>query len=102
MSLYCDRNMNDVILTRKIPENTQLHLVFLLGIFLVEITSFMFLSQHRDTQAILCLLNIDYLLTEYEVCTGKYFSEVFIQTALQRSKVCAKRPKGKCFPIQTD
>ena len=57
--VYCDRNMNDAISTRKIPEYTRLRLMFSLGIFLVEITSFMFLSQHRDTQAIFYLLNRD-------------------------------------------
>ena len=50
--------MNDAISTRKIPKNTRLRLVFLLGIFLVEMSSFMFLSQHRDGQAIFYLLNI--------------------------------------------
>ena len=30
---------------------------FFLGIFLVEMTSFMFLSQHRDTQAIFYCVN---------------------------------------------
>ena len=49
--------MNDAISTRKIPKNTRLCLMFSLGIFLVEMTSFVFLSQHRDTQAIFYLLN---------------------------------------------
>ena len=49
MSLYCDRNMNDAISTSKIPENTRLRLVFSLGVLLVEMTSFMLLSQQRDT-----------------------------------------------------
>ena len=57
VSLYCHRNMNDIISTRKIPENTRLHLVFSLDIFQVEMMSFMFLSQHRATQAIVYLLN---------------------------------------------
>ena len=48
--------MNDTILTRKIPENARLRLVFSLDIFLVEMVSFMFLLQHRDTKAIFYLL----------------------------------------------
>ena len=56
--LYCGRNMIDAISTGKIPENTRLRLVFSLGIFVVEMTSFVFLSQHRDTQAIFYLLKI--------------------------------------------
>ena len=36
---------------------------------------------------------IDYLLTECEVCTGKYLPEVFMQTERQRSVVCAKKGK---------
>ena len=50
--------MNDVISTGKIGENTRLHLVFSPDIFLVEMTSFMFLSQHRDTQAIFYWLKV--------------------------------------------
>ena len=52
-----DRNMNDAISTGKIQENTRLYLVFSPGIFPVEMTSFMFLSQHGDTQVIFYLLN---------------------------------------------
>ena len=55
VSLYCGRNMNDASSTRKIPEITRLRFVFSLGIFLDEMTSFLFLFQHRDTQAILYL-----------------------------------------------
>ena len=48
--------MNDDISTRKIPsENTRRSRVFF-GIFLVEMASFMFLSQDRDTKAIFYLL----------------------------------------------
>ena len=36
----------------------RLHLVYSLGIFPVEITSFMFLSQHTDTQAVVSWLNV--------------------------------------------
>ena len=50
--------MNDAISTGKTPENTRLHLTFSLGIFPVEMMSFMFLSQYIDTQAIFYLLNI--------------------------------------------
>ena len=50
--------MNDAISTRKIPENAQLGLVLSLGIFQVEMTSFMFLPHHRDTQAIFYFLTI--------------------------------------------
>ena len=52
VSLYCDRNMNDDISTWKIPENIRLRLV---------LSHFTFLSQHRDSQAILCLLNKTFL-----------------------------------------
>ena len=40
VSLYYDRNIHHPISNGKIPENTQLCLVFLLGIFLVEMTCF--------------------------------------------------------------
>ena len=57
MPLCCDRNINGVISTEKMPsENTRRSRVFS-GIFLVEMTSFMFLSQYRDTKAIFYLLN---------------------------------------------
>ena len=47
--------MNDVVSTEKNPsENTRRSRVFS-GIFLVEMASFMFLSQYRDTKAIFCL-----------------------------------------------
>ena len=47
--------MNDVISTRKMPsENTRRSRVFS-GIFLVEMVSFMFLSQYRDTRDIFYL-----------------------------------------------
>ena len=58
VSLYCDRNICDPISTKKIPGNTRLSLVFSLGIFPIEMTSFMFLSQHRYTQAIFYFSNI--------------------------------------------
>ena len=45
MSLYCDRSIPDAISTTKIPENTQLCLVFALGILPVEMT-FMFPSEY--------------------------------------------------------
>ena len=52
MSLCCDRNMNDVISTRKmLSGNTRRSRVFS-GISPVEMASFMFLSQYRDTKAI--------------------------------------------------
>ena len=55
MSLCCDRNMNDVISTRKMSsENMRRSWVFS-GIFLVEMPSFMFPSQYRDTKAIFYL-----------------------------------------------
>ena len=47
--------MSDVISTRKMPsENTRRSQAFT-GIFLVELASFMFLSQYRDTKAIFYL-----------------------------------------------
>ena len=57
VSLHCDRNMTEAISIEKIPENTRLRLGFSLGIFPVQMTSFMFLSHHRHTQAIFYLLN---------------------------------------------
>ena len=45
---------------------------------------------------------IDYLLTECEVCTGKYLPEVFVQTERRRSEVCAEKAEGKYFPVQTE
>ena len=63
MTLYCDRYMNDAIWTGEIPENTWLCLMFSLDIFLVEMTSFMYLSQQRDTQAISYLLWYIYIYT---------------------------------------
>ena len=56
VSLGCDRNMDDAISIIKMSENTKLHLVFSLGIFLVKMMSLRFLSQSRDTQAIFYLL----------------------------------------------
>ena len=57
----------DMVDIRKTQEN----LGYSLGIFLVEMT-FMFLSQHRDTQAIFYLLNrnlfISYKLLLYKLC----------------------------------
>ena len=54
--LFCGRNMNDAISTGKMPgENTRRLRVFS-GNFPVKMASFMFLSQHRDTQAIFYLL----------------------------------------------
>ena len=49
VSLCCDRNMNDAISIEQMRENTRLRLLFPLGIFPVEMASFVFLSQNRDT-----------------------------------------------------
>ena len=46
--------------------------------------------------------NTDYLLTECEVCRGKYLPEVLVQTKRRRREVCAKKPEGKYFPVQTE
>ena len=55
LECLCDRNMNDVISARKIhSENTRRSRAFS-GNFLVEMASFMFLSQYRDTKAIFYL-----------------------------------------------
>ena len=35
--------------------------------------------------------NIDYLLTECDVCTGKYLAEVFVQTQRRRSELSAEK-----------
>ena len=43
----------------------------------------------------------DYLLTEYEVCTGKHLSEVFVQTEQRRSEVCVEKIRGQIL-FRTD
>ena len=48
------------------------------------------------------LLSTKGLLTECEVCRGKYLPEVFVQTERRRSEVCAKKNEGKYFPVQTE
>ena len=53
MALWCDRNVNDDISTGKMPENTKHSQVFS-GIFLVEMTSSMFLSV-KGTKAVFYL-----------------------------------------------
>ena len=40
------------------------------------------------------------LLTEIEVCMGKYLPEVFVQTERRRSEVCADKPKANTFPYK--
>ena len=50
-----------------IPENTRLRNVFLQGMFPVEMTSFMFLSQHRDTQVSFYLLKENFRLSKYHI-----------------------------------
>ena len=53
--LCCDRDINDITSTRKMPsENTRCSQV-LYGVFPVEMASFRFLSQHRDMNAIFYL-----------------------------------------------
>ena len=52
MSRCCDRNMNDVISTRKMPSENMWRSRVFSGIFLVEMVSFMFLSQYSDTKSI--------------------------------------------------
>ena len=59
--LYCDRNMNDVISTGKILENTWLRLVLSLGIFPVKITSFMFLTRRQAIFHLLTMKTINIL-----------------------------------------
>ena len=55
MSPCCDRNMNDVILTEKMPsENSWCSRVFS-SVFPVEMAPFMFLSQFRDRKGIFYL-----------------------------------------------
>ena len=52
MSLCCERNMNDIISTIPFPsENTRRSQAFS-GVFTVEMMSFMFLPQYRETKAI--------------------------------------------------
>ena len=50
--------------------------------------------------AVLSFVNTKDLLTECEVCIGKYLSEVFVQTERRRSEVCAK--KLRQIPSRTD
>ena len=60
MSLYCDRNIHDAISTGKIQKNKHLTTPRVFSrYFSVEMTSSMFLSQHRDTQVIFYLFNIE-------------------------------------------
>ena len=49
-------NIYEAILTKKIPENTRLRLVYPLRIFPAEMTSFMLLLQYRDTRGLCYLL----------------------------------------------
>ena len=45
---------------------------------------------------------INYLLTECEVCPGKYLPEVFVQTSGDEgAKSVRKNPEGKYFFVQT-
>ena len=44
---------------------------------------------------ILYIRYIDYLLTECKVCTGKYLSEVFVQTVRRKSEVCVEENRGQ-------
>jgi hypothetical protein len=46
------------------------------------------------------VLNIKGLLTESEVCTGKYLPEIFVQTERRKSEVCADKPKANIFPYR--
>ena len=55
-------------------------------------------SSIRQTEQI--RKNTKGLLTECEVCTGKYLPEVFVQTERRMSEVCAKKTEGKYFPVQ--
>ena len=42
------------------------------------------------------------LLTECEVCTGKYFPEVFVQTERRKERGLCEKNEGKYFPVQTE
>ena len=66
MSLYCDRTMNDAISSGKISENTELRLVFPLDMLPAEMTLFMFLAYHRDTQAIFFFVYIYIYMQPHE------------------------------------
>ena len=52
VSLYRDRNIHDSISTRKISETTRLSRLLLVfsDIFPIKMTSFKFLSKHRDSR----------------------------------------------------
>ena len=41
------------------------------------------------------------LLTECEVCTGKYCLRFFVQAERRRSEVCAIKTEGNTFPYRT-
>ena len=60
MSLLSDRNIHDAISVGKMPEDTRVRLVFPLSIFLLEMMPFMFLSQHRQTQAAFLFMQVRY------------------------------------------
>jgi hypothetical protein len=52
----------------------------------------------RNIERFIC--DIKGLLTESDVCTGKYLREVFVQTERRRSEVCADKPKANTFPYR--
>ena len=65
LTLSCDRNMNDVISTGQNTSKhpaTSRHATW--DFARIEMTSFMFLSQHRDTHAMFYLLNRIFLATD--------------------------------------
>ena len=43
-----------------------------------------------------------YILTEYEVRTGKHLPEIIVQTGRRSGEVCAEKAEGKYFPVQTE
>ena len=45
-------------------------------------------------------MNIKDLLTEREVCMGKYCLRFFVQTEGRRSEVCAIKTEGNTFPYR--
>ena len=50
----------------------------------------------RTTKCSKIIKYIKYLLTQCDVCVGKYLPEVFVQTK-RRSEVCAKKQKLNTF-----
>ena len=59
------------------------------------------MTGEKNFRSVYVCIYVEYLLTECEVDTEKYLSEVFVQTK-RRSEVYAEKTEGKYFPVQTE